>query len=61
MKIRIAVVLVGFLAVGVAAQRAKSAYKVSRLSNLSVAVSCLDSAKPEVVNYGELIVLRCAQ
>jgi hypothetical protein len=54
-------VLIGLLAlaVGVEAQRVKSAYKLTHLSTEAAAVACLDGGDPDVQRLGNVLIVTC--
>ena len=59
MKTKILVVAVLLTAAVCAAERAKSAFRVSRLSQTMVGVSCTNGEMPDVTQINDLIVLGC--
>lgn len=58
---RIAVVLLLLCALCAAAERAKAVYKITRLSTMSVGISCLNGADPTGRKVGDVVIMSCGK
>lgn len=60
MKTRIAITAALVLIGGVGAQKAKTLFKVTKVSLSQVAVSCTNGADPTIRRIGDMLVVACA-
>jgi hypothetical protein len=59
MKTKWLIAAIALTAASAVAQRAKTIYKVSKLSETQVGVSCTNGADPTVRRIGDILVVAC--